>query len=187
MQVSDDTRSSTIEIPLGTDAVGDYTCTASYHPGSQLPPSPVTRTFTVQLESKTTSTVVMSASTLHVHTPLTGILTAVEETISIDGQSSVSPQCQLAGYVDLLSADANLIEWRFGGQRILPGGENLITAGQSSCEYGTCITSLLRIPDPDNSDLGAYTCSFENLSQTVTLTSEEGKYSHACTYSQTRC
>ena len=187
VQVSDDTRSSTIEIPLGTDAVGNYTCTASYHPDSQLPPSPVTGTFTVQLESKTTSTVVMSASTLHVHTLLAGILTAVEETISLDGQSSVSPQCQLAGYVDLLSADANLIEWTFGGQRILPGGENLITAGRSSCEYGTCITSLLRIPNPDSSDVGAYTCSFGDLSQTVTLTSEEGKYSHACTYSQTRC
>ena len=52
VQVSDDTRSSTIEIPVGTDAVGDYTCTAGYHPGSQLPPSPVTGTFTVQLESK---------------------------------------------------------------------------------------------------------------------------------------
>ena len=182
MQVSDDTRSSTIEIPLGTDAVGNYTCTASYHPGSQLPPSPVTWTFTVQLESKTTSTVVMSASTLHAHTYLTGILTAVEETISIDGQSLVSPQCQLAGYVDLLSNDANLIEWRFGDQRILPGDQEiLITAGRSSCEYGTCITSLLRIPNPDSSDVGAYTCSFENLSQTVTLTSEDdGKYSHAC-------
>jgi len=187
VQVSDDTRSSTIEIPLGTDAVGDYNCTASYHPGSDLPPSPVTGTFTVQLESKTTSTVVMSAITLHVHTLLTGILTAVEESISIDGQSTVSPQCRLAGYVDLLSNDANLIEWKFGGQRILPGGENLITAGRSSCEYGTCITSLLIITDPDSSDLGAYTCSFENLSQTVTLTSEEGKYSHACAYSQTRC
>ena len=187
VQVSDDTRSSTIEIPLGTDAVGNYTCTASYHPGSQLPPSPVTGTFTVQLESKTTTTVVVSASTLHAHTYLTGILRAVEETISIDGQSSVSPQCRLAGYVDLLSADANLIEWTFGGQRILPGGENLITVGLSSCEYGTCITSLLRIPNPDSSDVGAYTCSFGDLSQTVTLTSEDGEYSHACTYSQTRC
>ena len=54
MQVSDDTRSSAIEISLGADnvALGDYTCTASYHPNTSLAPSPATGTFSVQLESE---------------------------------------------------------------------------------------------------------------------------------------
>ena len=51
MQVSDDTRSSAIEISLGV-ALGDYTCTAIYHNDSLLAPSPATGTFTVQLESE---------------------------------------------------------------------------------------------------------------------------------------
>ena len=51
--VSDDTRSSTIEIPLGVDAVGNYSCMASYHRGTNLFPSNMmTGMFTVQLESK---------------------------------------------------------------------------------------------------------------------------------------
>ena len=54
VQVSDDTRSSAIEISLDVDSValGDYTCTVSYHPDSLLAPSPATGTFSVQLESK---------------------------------------------------------------------------------------------------------------------------------------
>ena len=57
MQVSDDTRSSAIEISLDVDSValGDYTCTASYHPDSLLAPSAATGTFSVQLESKSNS------------------------------------------------------------------------------------------------------------------------------------
>ena len=51
-QVSDDTRTSTIEIPLAVESVGEYTCTASYHPDTRLDPSPVTGTFTVDVESK---------------------------------------------------------------------------------------------------------------------------------------
>ena len=96
----------------------------------------------------------------------------MEETISIDGQSSVTLRCQLAGYVDLLTDDANLIEWSFNGQSV-SGGDYLITAGRPSCEYGTCVVSLLSISNLDSSDLGVYTCSFESLSQTVTLTSED--------------
>ena len=50
--VSDGTRTSTIEIPLSEDSVGEYMCTASYHTDTGLDPSPVTETFTVQLESE---------------------------------------------------------------------------------------------------------------------------------------
>ena len=50
--MSDDTRTSMIEIPLAVENVGEYTCTASYHPDTRLDPSPVTGTFTVDLESK---------------------------------------------------------------------------------------------------------------------------------------
>ena len=53
--ISDGTRSTALNISLGTSAVGNYSCTASYHPDSKLPPSPITETFTVGLESEPTS------------------------------------------------------------------------------------------------------------------------------------
>ena len=45
--ISDGTRSTALNISLGTSAVGNYSCTASYHPYSKLSPSPITGTFTV--------------------------------------------------------------------------------------------------------------------------------------------
>ena len=51
-QVSDDTCTSMIEIPQAVESVGEYTCTASYHPDTRLDLCPVTGTFTVDLESK---------------------------------------------------------------------------------------------------------------------------------------
>ena len=63
-QVSDDTRTSMIEIPLTVESVGEYTCTASYHPDTRLDPSPVTGTFTVDLESKS----IKSFTHTHIHT-----------------------------------------------------------------------------------------------------------------------
>ena len=53
--ISDGTRSTALNISLGTSAVGNYSCIASYHPDSKLPPSPITDTFTVGLESEPTS------------------------------------------------------------------------------------------------------------------------------------
>ena len=50
--MSDGTRTSMIEIPLAVESVGEYICTASYHSDTGLDPSPVTETFTVDLESK---------------------------------------------------------------------------------------------------------------------------------------
>ena len=53
--ISDGTRSTALNISLGTSAVGNYSCIASYHPDSKLPPFPITETFTVGLESEPTS------------------------------------------------------------------------------------------------------------------------------------
>ena len=44
--VSDDTRTSSIKIPVAVESVGEYNCTVSYYP------SPVTATFTVDTERK---------------------------------------------------------------------------------------------------------------------------------------
>ena len=76
--ISDGTRSTTLNISLGisgnqppTSAVGNYSCTASYHPDSKLPPSHITETFTVRLESEPTSSqtiavcIKVSCDTLH--------------------------------------------------------------------------------------------------------------------------
>ena len=55
--ISDGTRRTALNISMRTSAVGNYSCTASYHPYSKLPPSPITDTFTVglDLESEPTS------------------------------------------------------------------------------------------------------------------------------------
>ena len=59
--ISDGTRSTALNISLGTSAVGNYSCTASYHPeSSKLPPSPITDTFTVGLESELTSSQIIA-------------------------------------------------------------------------------------------------------------------------------
>ena len=51
-QVSDDTRISTIEIPMDEGSEGEYICTAMYHDGTGLDAPPTTKTFTVVLERK---------------------------------------------------------------------------------------------------------------------------------------
>ena len=51
-RVSDDTRTSTVEIPLNAESEGEHTCTARYHDDTELAPSPSTGTFTVSLERK---------------------------------------------------------------------------------------------------------------------------------------
>ena len=58
--ISDGTRSTALNISLRTSAVGNYSCTASYHPDSKLPPSPITETFTVGLESEPTSSQIIA-------------------------------------------------------------------------------------------------------------------------------
>ena len=51
-RVSDDTRTSTVEIPLNAESEGEHTCTARYHDDTELATSPSTGTFTVSLERK---------------------------------------------------------------------------------------------------------------------------------------
>ena len=55
--ISDGTRSTALNISMRNSAVGNYSCTASYHPDSKLPPFSITETFTVglDLESEPTS------------------------------------------------------------------------------------------------------------------------------------
>ena len=58
-QTSDETRTSTAVIPLAPESVGEYTCTVSYHPDTQLESSSTAETFTVRLERKTVYVVSM--------------------------------------------------------------------------------------------------------------------------------
>ena len=115
-----------------------------------------------------------------------GILTAEDDRIDITtSPDQLQLQCTLAGYVDQLTINENLIEWRFKGVRLVTGSKYVIAVASSDCPpYGRCGVGFLTIRNLNNDDLGDYVCSFENLSQTITLFSSDvsdmptSKYSH---------
>ena len=104
-----------------------------------------------------------------------GILTAEDDRIDITtSPDPLQLQCTLAGYVDQLTINQNLIEWRFNDERLVTGSKYVIAVASSDCPpYGRCGLGFVTIRNLNNDDLGDYVCSFENLSQTITLFSSE--------------
>ena len=102
--------------------------------------------------------------------PCTGLLFAVENKMSIEGLDEITLECTLAGYVEQLTISEDLIRWTFDGQPLTTDSDYFISVGSRECSpYGICSLSFLRIRNLGNNDLGNYVCSFENLSQTITL------------------
>ena len=87
--------------------------------------------------------------------------------IDISTRNSVTLMCNLAGY----NADATEISWSFEGQQIISGTNGyLVTVANRECPpYGTCSVGLLGITNLDGDNVGDYTCSFGNQSQSITL------------------
>ena len=82
----------------------------------------------------------------------------------------ITLDCSLAGYVDELIINDDLIDWTFNGQPLTTDSNYILSVGSRECPpYGICGLGLLRIVDVGSDDLGDYVCSFGNLSQTITL------------------
>ena len=77
--------------------------------------------------------------------------------------------CTLAGYPDRI--DAESIVWSFMGQRITRSDKYILSVSNNEeCPpYIACGIAFLQISDLNSSDDGDYTCSFEELSRTITL------------------
>ena len=64
MQLSEASRTSTVQTPLSVSSEGEFTCTAGYRVGTDLTaPGPASRNINLQLGSKTASTSCGNSST----------------------------------------------------------------------------------------------------------------------------
>ena len=102
-----------------------------------------------------------------------GLLTAEENEIysSDITTDDVTLTCTLAGHLDDDDIETDLIKWTFNGTQLATDtNKYVISISRSNCPpYGLCALGILTIKDPSDSDFGEYMCSFEDMSQTITL------------------
>ena len=104
-----------------------------------------------------------------------GLLTAEENEVyagdDIGTDDEVSLSCTLAGYLDEDDVETDLIMWTFNRTQLTTDtSKYVISISRSNCPpYGLCGLGILTIKDLSDNDLGHYTCSFEGISQTITL------------------
>ena len=78
-------------------------------------------------------------------------------------------QCTLAGYLSD-SVSPELITWSFKGMTISLTSKYTPSVLNNACPpYSGCGFSFLQIIELNSDDVGDYMCSFENLSQNITL------------------
>ena len=93
-----------------------------------------------------------------------------ENVLDIGNSGELTLECTLAGYVEELTINEDLIDWTFNGQPLTTDSIYIISVGSRECSpYGTCGLGFLRIVDVGSDDVGDYVCSFGDLSQTITL------------------
>ena len=90
--------------------------------------------------------------------------------MDITGLSSVMLQCTLAGYLSD-SVSSELITWSFKGMTIDRTSKYTpsVSSDDECPPYSGCGFAFLQIADLNSDDVGDYTCSFEMLSQNITL------------------
>ena len=99
-----------------------------------------------------------------------GLLFTEENVLGIGNSGELTLECTLAGYVEELTINEDLIDWTFNGQPLITDSNYFISVGSRECSpYGICGLGFLRIVDVDSDDLGDYVCLFGDLSQTITL------------------
>ena len=85
--------------------------------------------------------------------------------MSIDS-NLVLLECILAGE---FSGSGN-IQWSYNGQLLRDGDKyQVFTANNVDCTYGKCHRSQLQIRQANANDVGTYTCSFEDMSEDITV------------------
>ena len=103
------------------------------------------------------------------------MLTTEENVKHLDNVNSgdLTLECVLAGYIDESIISIGLISWTFKGQPLTTDSTYTISVAKRDCPpYGTCALGGLRIRELSSDVLGEYVCSFDDLSQTITLLGE---------------
>ena len=99
-----------------------------------------------------------------------GLLFTKANLLNIGNSDEITLECTVAGYVEELTINEDLIDWTFNGQPLTTDSNYIISVGSRVCSpYGICGLGFLRIVDVGSDDLGDYVCSFGDLSQTITL------------------
>ena len=99
-----------------------------------------------------------------------GLLFTKENVLDIGNSGELTLECTLAGYVEELTINEDLIDWTLNGQPLTTDSNYIISVGSTECSpYGICGLGFLRIVDVGSDDVGDYVCSFGDLSQTITL------------------
>jgi hypothetical protein len=75
-------------------------------------------------------------------------------------------ECILAGYIP----GNKDIQWFFNGEMLRNSEKyTIFDSSDTVCTYGTCQHSPLLIRLPNANDVGTYTCSYENLSERISV------------------
>ena len=75
-------------------------------------------------------------------------------------------ECILAGYIP----GNKDIQWFFNGEMLRNSEKyTIFDSSDAVCAYGTCRHSQLLIRLPNANDVGTYTCSYENLSERISV------------------
>ena len=91
------------------------------------------------------------------------VLYAEERRLSID--SNLVLECLLVGE---FSGSGN-IQWSYNGQLLRDGDKYQVFTDNIDCTYGKCHRSQLQIRQANANAVGTYTCSFEDMSEDITV------------------
>ena len=94
-----------------------------------------------------------------------------KRSVTVETDNSATIGCILAGYVDQAIITEHLISWTFKGKGLDNNGlkYTISVTSEELPPYGVCGLGQLVISEPTTDDLGDYTCSYLNLTQTITL------------------
>ena len=88
--------------------------------------------------------------------------------VNLSHSEGVTLSCTLAGYID---TSEFVINWTFKERLLVVGHKyNISVSIKELPHYGRCGVGYLEIMDFTIQDLGDYKCSYESLSQTITVT-----------------
>ena len=101
------------------------------------------------------------------------VLYPEERSVSIDSDL-VLLECILAGEF----SGSGDIQWSSNDQQLRDDDKyQVFTSNNVDCTYGKCHRSQLQIRQANANDVGTYTCTFEDMSEDITVINVTGKLS----------
>ena len=94
------------------------------------------------------------------------VLFTNEKTVCFEEGDLILFECLLAGE----NSGSEKISWNFNGEMLSNSDKHTIALSEDVvCPYGTCDQSQLQIRSAMESDTGAYTCHYRDLSAEITV------------------